>query len=433
MNYCKVAGAAVFALFAAVPVWAQTVTVLPSKPGGVYAAGEKIVWNIGVAEDATGVVQSVHYRLKRGGGRVVAEGDTVLTGGAGRIETSPGEPMAYLMEVSTTGADGKAIRVFGGAAVEPTKIKPSAPRPKDFDAFWKAKLAELAAVPMNPVVTAGDSGREGVEYGQVKLGNIGGATVHTQLARPKTGTKFPAIIVLQWAGVYGLPKQNVTGYAAKGWLALNVMAHDLPLDESPEFYKKQNETTLRDYINIGNRSRDTSYFLRMILGCYRASEYLMSRPDWDGRILVASGTSQGGLQSIALTGLQPKVTAMTVNVPAGCDHAGVPDGRGVSWPYYAVTGSDKAVLQTSSYFDAIHFASRIRVPSLIGVGLLDQTSAPSGVFAMANQIPVAKEMVILPLSDHQGQGGFQTPYYQRADAWLSDLQKGKSVPIRSGL
>lgn len=433
MNYCKVAAFTALALFATVPSWAQTIAVSPSKPNGIYASGEKILWNLKVSDDPTGTIKTVHYRLKRGGGTVIAQGDISLTDGAAQVETAPTEPLAYLLEVTATGADGKEIRVFGGAAIDPLRIQSSTSRPADFDAFWKTKLALLATVPPNPVVVPGDAGQANVEYAKVTLDNINGTKVRGQLARPKEGTKFPAILLLQYAGVYGLPKQNVTNYAAKGWLALNIMAHDLPFDESPEFYKTQNETTLRNYINIGNQSRDTSYFLRMILGCYRASEYLMSRPDWDGRILVASGTSQGGFQSIAVTALQPKITHMMVNVPAGADHAAAIVGRGISWPYYNNNGSDWAVMKTSSYFDDINFASRIRVPSLIALGLLDQTSAPSGVFAAANQIPVPKEIVVMPFSDHQGRGGFQNLYYQRSDAWLNALKKGEPVPLNPKL
>jgi cephalosporin-C deacetylase len=65
-------------------------------------------------------------------------------------------------------------------------------------------------------------------------------------------------------------------------------------------------TTLKDYVSIGNDDRDKSYFLRMYLSCYRAADYLAHRPDWDGRTLVVTGTSQGGMQAIVTAGLHPK-------------------------------------------------------------------------------------------------------------------------------
>ena len=38
--------------------------------------------------------------------------------------------------------------------------------------------------------------------------------------------------------------------------------------------------------------------------------------DWDGKVLVTIGTSQGGLQSIVAASLNPKVTTCIANVPA---------------------------------------------------------------------------------------------------------------------
>src|SRR5258708_38853933 len=144
--------------------------------------------------------------------------------------------------------------------------------------------------------------------------------MYGQLARPAKGEKFPAMLVVQYAGVYPLPKTNVTSPAAEGWLTLNIMAHDLPFDKPPEFYKDQNEHALKNYTAIGNDDREKSYFLRMFLGCYRVVEYISKRSDWDGKTLVITCTSQGGLQSFVSAGLNPKVTVLMVNVPVGCDN-----------------------------------------------------------------------------------------------------------------
>ena len=411
---------------------AQTVEVSASHPNGVYAPGETIAWTVHVAGAD---VKTAHYQIKKGGGVVLAEGEVALTGGDGRIETTQTAPLAYLADVTVPGsADNKPVHGWGGAVVAPDKITASLPRPADFDSFWQRKLKTLDGIPLNPQIEKADSERAGVEYSKITLDNINGTKVRAQLARPATGTKFPAVIILQWAGVYGLPKYNVTNYAAQGWLALNVMAHDLPFDQPPAFYQEANNTTLKNYANIGDTSRETSYFLRMVLGCVQASRYLMSRPDWDGRILVATGTSQGGFQSVALTALQPRVSAVIVNVPAGADTGALADGRQVPWPYWAWhhqggTPDAAAALETSRYFDNINFASRIRVPALVAVGLIDQTSTPSGVLAMANAMRGPKEVVLMPRSEHQEKAGSQRPFYDRSGAWLQAIRTGQAPPI----
>src|SRR6202012_3515604 len=221
----------------------------------------------------------------------------------------------------------------------PEKLKAGVAAPEDFDAFWKGKLAELDKIPANPVLTRAPSDKEGGQYSKVTLDNINGPHVQGQIARPATGTKFPAILQLQYAGVYPLQKSWVTEKAAKGWLALNILAHDLPIDEAEAFYQAQAAGPLKNYASIGNESRETSYFLRMLLGDHRAVEYLASRPDWDGKTLVVIGTSQGGMQSFFTAAYFPKVTAVIVEVPAGCDPGANSAGRAFGWPYWGAAHS----------------------------------------------------------------------------------------------
>ncbi|CAA9417400.1 MAG: Acetyl xylan esterase, partial [uncultured Phycisphaerae bacterium] len=260
---------------------------------------------------------------------------------------------------------------------------------------------------------------------------------HGQLARPKRdaanpAAKFPALLIVQWAGVYGLPKSHAVARAEKGWLCLNVMAHDLPFDRPEAFYKEQSAGPLKDYYRIGNEDRETSYFLRMYLGCYRAADYLASRDDWDGKTLVVMGTSQGGMQSILTAAVHPRVTAMLANVPAGCDNTGFQVGRANGWPNWAgqAWDRDKAkVVEASRYYDLVNFAPRITCPSLVSIGLIDDTCTPPGIFAACNQMKGKTEVLVMPRSDHKGSGGTQAAYAERSEEWLRALVKGEPPPV----
>ncbi len=122
--------------------------------------------------------------------------------------------------------------------------------------------------------------------------------------------------------MYPLQPDWIRWHARNGWLALNISAHDLPIDKPAEFYSEKASKELNDYPGIGNDDRETSYFLPMFLSCRRAVDYLTQREDWDGKSLVVHGGSQGGYQAIVTAGIHPAVTAMAANVPAGCDHTG---------------------------------------------------------------------------------------------------------------
>lgn len=417
------------ALACSVSAFAQEITVTPAKTGGVYAVGEKVVWHVGVTGEGAAGIDKIRYVVKRGGLTEVKRGELTLTNGAADMEASLDVPGSFLAEFSATPVGKAPITNLAGAIVAPDKITPSAPRPADFDAFWAAKVKELKAVPVNPVLLPGESGSPTVEYSKITLDNIRGTKIQGQIARPKTGGKFPALLIVQWAGVYPLQKDWATSHARDGWLTLNINAHDLPIDNPAEFYKAQSEKELLNYPAIGNEDKNTSYFLRMYLSCYRAADYLASRPDWDGKTLVVMGTSQGGLQSVMIAGLHPKITALLANVPAGCDQTGPQVGRQPGWPmwYYQANGKDKTkVIETSRYYDVVNFASRIKCPALVATGLIDTTCPCAGVISAFNQIRSPKELVLMERSDHQGKNNTQVAFYRRSNEWLKSIKSGKS-------
>jgi cephalosporin-C deacetylase-like acetyl esterase len=407
---------------------AQEIVAGPANGTGVYSVGEAVQWKVELkgAPD----VASLDYVIKKNNLTPMAQGKLALAGGVATLESKLDEPGTLLVEFKAKAGD-KPIRGLAGAAIEPKKIAPSAPPPDDFDAFWKAKLAELSAVAPNPQLQAADSDKPTVDYNKLTLDNIRGTKIYGQLARPKTPGKLPALLIVQWAGVYGLPKGNVTNRAEQGWLCLNIMAHDLPFDQPEAFYKEQQAGALKDYTRQGNDDPDKFYFLRMYLGCYRAAEYLATRDDWDGKTLVVMGTSQGGMQSILTAAIHPKITAMIANVPGGCDFTGSTIGRVNGWPNPLGTAWDrdaKKVRATVGYYDLVNWAPRIKVPALVSVGLIDETCTPPGIFAACNRMAGPVEMVILPLSDHQGRGGTQQAYFKRSEEWLRALAKGQPVP-----
>ena len=362
-----------------------------------------------------------------------AHGHLNFTNNRAEIETKFDAPGTLLVEVKWQ-PETKADRAVGGAVAAPDQITPAAPAPADFDAFWKAKLKELKKVPAHPVLEKEEINRPGVAYWKITMDNIRGAHIHGQIARPEKGEKFPALLIVQWAGVYGLQKSWVTDRAADGWLALNIEPHDLPIDEPAGFYKKQFDGPLRNYWSIGNDNRDTSYYLRMYLSCCRAVEYLKTRPDWNGKTLVVMGTSQGGQQTVMTAGLHPKdITAALALVPAGGDMLAPEASREPGWPqwYLNTDGKDPAkVREASRYYDIANFARHIRCPVLIGLGLRDETCPPSSVFAVISQITSPKEVVILPKSGHQDEHGTQGEFNRRVfSAWLPALRDGRPPPL----
>jgi cephalosporin-C deacetylase-like acetyl esterase len=132
------------------------------------------------------------------------------------------------------------------------------------------------------------------------------------------------------------------------------------------------------------------------------------------------------MQTLVTAALHPKITAGIADVPAGCDLNGPEAGRAPGWPmwYWATQGKDeKRVRSASRYYDVVNFASRIKVPILIGLGLVDIACPAPGVFTVANQLKGRREVVIMPQTGHGGDHG---PYYRRAEEWLNALKNGQA-------
>ena len=402
----------VFVLSAS-PGWAQRQPIpqqlafAPYHSSGIYNIGETVGWM--VTPGPVAPTYAYKWTIRRNNAVVLKEGKLDLSSGKDKIEiTGDQAEMIYvaiqayanLDEAAGTGDEraftgGNTGRNTGfyavGAAVAPEKLTLSTPRPADFDAFWESKLAAQAKVPINAVLTPVETTVPGVEMNMFVLDALG-SHAHGYVAKPAGEGKFPALIQLQYAGVYALNANADALRAADGWLMVNVDSHDkLPSDPSGN--------VPRNYQAIGNTDRETSYFLNMYLRDSRVLDYVLTRPDWDGKTIVLTGGSMGGQQSLMLAGLRPdKITAVLVCVPAGADANGDLHGRKAGYPNWPSDNPD--VMKSALYFDTVNFASRIQAPVMAGMGFIDTISPPAGVWTALNQIPGAKEPLPLIESEH---------------------------------
>jgi len=237
----------------------------------------------------------------------------------------------------------------------------------------------------------------------VTLDCLGGAPVRGYLARPRGAApgSLPALLTLHGAGVRSAGKSAAVGHAAKGRLAMDINAHGIENGQSAEYYNELAAGELKDYRARGVNNREEIYFRGMYLRLYRAMDYLMAQPEWDGKVLVAWGSSQGGGQALAAAGLQPKVTAFGASVPALCEHTGPING----WPRFLRPERDEkpdpAIFETVRYVDGMNMAARTKARAILTVGFIDGTCRPTSVYAAYNNLQGPKEMMIFPLMGHE--------------------------------
>ena len=392
----------------AVPI-PQHLVFTPYHASGIYEVGETVGWT--VTPGSPPPSDKYKWTIRRNNATELKEGALDLGTGQATIEIVGDQPgMIYVAvqayeDVKSPGAppSGESPRFVGGnagrntgfyavgAAVAPTRIGLSTPRPADFDAFWERKLSAQATIPTTATLTRVETQEPGVDMNMFELEALG-SKAHGYVAKPAREGKFPAIIQLQYAGIYALNAAAVARRAAEGWLIINVDSHDkLPSEPSGN--------VPRPYQSVGNTDREQSYFLNMYLRDARALDYLITRPDWDGKTIVLTGGSMGGQQSLALAGLRPeKISAVLVCVPAGADTNGDLHGRKAGYPNWPSDNAD--VMRTALYFDPVNFASRIKAPVMAGVGFIDTISPPAGIWTALNQISAPVEPLPMVESEH---------------------------------
>ena len=301
--------------------------------------------------------------------------------------------------------NGKPSRIYGGigAMAEPEKMTQGKEEPKDFDEFWKSRRAMLDKIPLNAKVTeVPEKAPKGFKLYDVQIDCAGGMPVSGYLcvpvnAKPKS---LGAVVSYQGAGV------------SSGWISpnkyavsFNINAHGIPNGKERSFYQKLGQTTLKQYYHQGKNDREKIYFHGMYLRVMRSLDYIKTRPEWNGKTLIVTGSSQGGGQSIAAAALDPQVTLCIAAVPALSDHSGSFANRQPGWPQFYRNGAkaDPKVAAATAYYDNVFFARRIKCETWLTTGLFDTTCSPASVYMVYKNLAAKKkDLDIFPFGSHSG-------------------------------
>ena len=309
----------------------------------------------------------------------------------------------------------------GGAAVEPDALE-TYPEPEDFDAFWTNQFARLDLVPIKADLVETDSPNERARRWAIRIDCAGLRPVTGYLSIPKAvdeGKKFPAR--LETHGYNGNSfTPNKPGWAPGDSIMLNINAHGLKLPEfgATEADRKALRWEVRSHDKdyafdpAQNEDPETAYFNGMVLRVKRGLQFLKTVEGWDGTNLVASGGSQGGLQTLWAAGCGEGVTLARPSIPWCCDlqfNTNRYDGKTSSnWWYIPWTDA-------MGYYDAANFARRIPASCRVEItraGLGDYTCPPMGLAKLWNNIhPGNKRIVWVQGSTH----GYVPPEYEGRD------------------
>lgn len=314
--------------------------------------------------------------------------------------------------------NGRTYQGIASAAYAPEKIQARVQNPDDFDAFWTKTLEEARRTPLKPTLELiPERCTETVNVYHVSFQNIRwGSRTYGILCMPKAPGKYPALLRVPGAGIR--PYYGDIQTAEKGAITLEIGVHGIPVTMAQDFYDRLYSGALANYWYTHADNRDEFYYKRVFVGAVRAVDFICSLPEYNGKALGVTGSSQGGALSFSTAALDSRVTCLAAIHPAMCDHEAFLHGQAGGWPHYFYNQSqpDADRVKVSRYYDSVNFARRIQVPGWYSWGWNDEVCPPTSMHAAYNSLTAPKE-----LHPYLETGHFW--YQEQYDAWNQWLWK----------
>ncbi len=297
--------------------------------------------------------------------------------------------------------------------------KPERSEPPDFDAFWQETLEQTRQYPLNARFEPYDAGLTLVDAYDVTFSGYGGQPIKGWFLLP-VGAKGSLPCVVQFVGYgggRGFPHHWLlwanAGYAT---LAMDIRGQGSAWlhGDTPDLPEGGNQPFHPGFMTQGILDPKTYYYRRVYTDAVRAIEAAQSHPAVNPAQIIATGGSQGGGITVAVSGLVPDLAASMPDVPFLC-HFRRAVGLTDNFPYQEIVkylrihrDKEESVFNTLDYFDGVNFAARSKAPALYSTGLMDMTCPPSTVFAAYNYVDAPKEIKIYRFNEHEGGQSHQT-------------------------
>ena len=321
---------------------------------------------------------------------------------------------------------GASIQLKGGKTstvvfgISPEKIVSAPDKQADFDAFWEAAKAQLAAIDMKPNLIEISSRSNAackvylVEFQSVPDGPSGDpVTVRGYYCEPQDGKKHPVLMHF-----FGYDSQNVAYKLDCPYGSANPEYAEFYLSHRGQYINNRKaqyrvEDGLGDLVNtygdwfafnFGNR--DGYYYRGAFMDCVQAVRFMATRPSSDISKLFAEGSSQGGALSYAAAALSDY--PFTAIAPCVAFLGDFPDYfQIVGWPGNTAkenqgSMTDAQMYEFLSYFDTKNLATRISCAVLACSGLQDETCPPHTNVAPFNNLKSTdKQYYYYPTMQHE--------------------------------
>ena len=328
-----------------------------------------------------------------------------------------------------------------GAIVDPNSFLSGYTAPKDLKKFWKKEIAKMREMPLDAIVKPAPQekkSQEGFTCLDIEIPMPEGNPVRAYVSYP-SDAKPKSLPILIYAHSAGVKREGCRSFVDKtiedaqrgnGAIAIDINAHGMLNAQPQSYYDDLENGELYKYSTRDFTGHKDFYFRLMYLRLVRALDYLVTLPQWDGERVAIYGESQGGAQTAFLAGIDDRVTAAVLRVPAFVDVAGPLDGRRGSWPQ-TYGRQAKELKDYIPYYDGACLLTLAKAKLFFEAGLVDYTCPPGCVAAGYNNAPSDdKTIVFFPYRPHTT-GPMEKRFIQRwkneimtpREKWLNDYLK----------
>lgn len=321
--------------------------------------------------------------------------------------------------------NNKGARTFN-FGISPEKIVSAPDKQPDFDGYWAAAKAQLAAIDMDAQlteITTKSTAKRKIYL--VELKSVPDSpegepvTVRGYYAEPQDGQKHPVILHFYGYDTQGAtswppcPGGNESDYAEfffsiRGQMLNNRAAKNRIPDGKEDFVN-----IYGDWFAYNFGVKDGYYYRGAFMDCVQAVRFMATRETSDMTQLFAEGSSQGGALSYATAALSDY--PFTAIAPCVAFLGDFPDYFNiVGWPAETAKANkgsmtDEEMYAFLSYFDTKNLATRISCAVIACSGLQDGTCPPHTNLAPYNNLQTDdKEMYYYPEMGHEIPGNWNT-------------------------
>ena len=286
--------------------------------------------------------------------------------------------------------------------------------PTDLSRFWEGTIEQLGKTEMRASVDESPEqcGREFKTY-QVAMDSFQGRRIKAWYSVPNDpppNGQFPAVLAVPG---YGGTKPIPTHLVLNGFIVLTLYPRGQ--GESIKEWQLEYGTKLTYHLE----DKDEFYYRGAYMDCIRGLDFLGSHPEVDPQRLGMWSRSQGGGFTLATASLDSRLKVAVAEEPFLCNYPVSVDITSSPYcelrDYLAQHPEQRSqALETLSYFDCLNLVDRIECPTLVDIGMKDETCPYETIIPAFDRISGPKALHVYPELTHSP----STDFNAHAMSWL---------------